>query len=117
MRRTHRAIPRAFRVPCGSWLLPTVGSILCILLMTGVKKATGFRFLAWTVIGQIVYFSYGFWHSKRRYQAGEASVRISIQFLSTVEAIMKRYVHDESKPNLANQEIENQREEDCVYYF
>ncbi|CAF0746562.1 unnamed protein product [Rotaria sp. Silwood1] len=65
MRYTHRNVPRTFKVPFDRWLLPTVGSLLCILLMTGVTKATGFRFLVWTAIGQIIYFSYGFWHSKR----------------------------------------------------
>ncbi|CAF4657332.1 unnamed protein product, partial [Rotaria sp. Silwood2] len=52
--------------PFGSWLIPTIGSLLCILLMKGITKATGFRFLVWIALGQIIYFSYGFWHSKQR---------------------------------------------------
>ncbi|CAF4096831.1 unnamed protein product, partial [Rotaria sordida] len=66
MRYTHRDIARPFEVPFGSWLIPSVGSLLCILLMKGITKTTGFRFLVWTALGQIIYFSYGFWHSKQR---------------------------------------------------
>ncbi|CAF4526069.1 unnamed protein product, partial [Rotaria sp. Silwood1] len=66
MRYSHRHMQRVFQVPFGSWLIPTVGSLLCILLMKGITKPTGYRFLVWTAIGQIIYFSYGFWHSKQR---------------------------------------------------
>ncbi|CAF2974033.1 unnamed protein product [Rotaria sp. Silwood2] len=66
MRYTHRDMQRSFQVPFGSWLIPTIGSLLCILLMKGITKATGFRFLVWIALGQIIYFSYGFWHSKQR---------------------------------------------------
>ncbi|CAF3422335.1 unnamed protein product [Rotaria socialis] len=66
MRFTHKDMPRGFEVPCGRWLIPTIGSLLCMLLMKGVSRATAFRFLAWTILGQIFYFSYGYWHSKRR---------------------------------------------------
>lgn len=63
MRYTHRDMPRVFRVPFGSWFLPIVGSLLCILLMINTSKATAYRFLVWTAIGQIIYFCYGFRHS------------------------------------------------------
>jgi hypothetical protein len=66
MRYTHRNEIRNFPVPFGAWLIPVVGSLLCILMMTGISNATGYRFLAWTALGQIFYFSYGFWHSKQR---------------------------------------------------
>ncbi|CAF4195847.1 unnamed protein product [Rotaria sp. Silwood2] len=66
MRYTHRDIQRVFQVPFGSWLIPTIGSLLCILVMTNIREATGFRFLVWTALGQIIYFSYGLWHCKRR---------------------------------------------------
>ncbi|CAF0960448.1 unnamed protein product [Rotaria sordida] len=66
MRYTHGDMPRPFKVPFGSWLIPTIGSLLCILPMIGITKGTGFRFLVWTALGQIIYFSYGFWHSRQR---------------------------------------------------
>ena len=65
MRYTHRDMQRTFEVPFGPWLIPVLGSSLCILFMLRVSKTTAFRFLVWTAFGQIVYFSYGFWHSKR----------------------------------------------------
>ncbi|CAF5183762.1 unnamed protein product, partial [Rotaria magnacalcarata] len=64
MRFTHKDMPRGFKVPCGKWLIPTVGSLLCVLLLKGISKATGFRFLAWTLLGQVIYFLHGFWHSR-----------------------------------------------------
>ncbi|CAF5114205.1 unnamed protein product, partial [Rotaria sp. Silwood1] len=33
MRYTHKDMQRVFRVPFGSWLIPIIGSLLCILLM------------------------------------------------------------------------------------
>ena len=66
MRYTHRDMQRTFEVPFGPWLIPVLGSLLCILLMQSVSKITAFQFLVWTALGQFVYFSYGFWHSKRR---------------------------------------------------
>lgn len=33
-----------------------------------MQKETWYRLLIWTAIGQIVYFTYGFWHSKKRQQ-------------------------------------------------
>src|ERR1700678_2449389 len=97
MRYTHDDMQRTFRVPCGPWLIPTVGSLLCILLMKGISKATGYRFLVWTALGQIVYFSYGFWHSKRRPPTRDESVKSSRELLPTVEAIMMESTHSGSE--------------------
>ncbi len=66
MRYTHEDIPRSFQVPLGPWLIPFVGILLCILLLIGTTKGTAIRFGIWMGIGHIVYFSYGFWHSKAR---------------------------------------------------
>ncbi|CAF1435935.1 unnamed protein product [Rotaria sp. Silwood1] len=83
MRYTHRDIQRVFQVPFGSWLFPTIGSLLCILLMTGISKATGFRFLVWTAFGQIIYFGYGFWHSKQRKLMKSNPVVDTVELLPT----------------------------------
>ncbi|CAM4840840.1 unnamed protein product [Rotaria magnacalcarata] len=66
MRFTHKDMPRGFEVPCGRWLIPTIGSLLCMLLMKGVPGMAVYIFLVWTGLGQIFYFSYGYWHSQRR---------------------------------------------------
>ncbi|CAF3807643.1 unnamed protein product [Rotaria sordida] len=103
MRYTHRDISRAFEVPFGSWLIPTVGSLLCILLMKCITKATGFRFLAWTALGQIIYFSYGFWHSKQRILRKSKSVVGSVESLRTVEDIREQYAQNEVELDLASE--------------
>ncbi len=64
MRYTHEDIPRSFRVPFGPWLVPIVGILLCILLLINTSEGTAIRFSIWIAVGHIVYFSYGFWHSK-----------------------------------------------------
>ncbi len=74
--------------------------------MTSVSKATAYRFLAWTAIGQIVYFSYGFWHSKLRPPPPrDNSVTSSVEHLSTVEAINMGHMHNESEPESVSSEI------------
>ncbi|CAF4521807.1 unnamed protein product [Rotaria sp. Silwood1] len=100
MRYTHRDIPRTFEVPFGKWLIPIIGSLLCILLMKGITKPTGYRFLAWTVLGQIIYFSYGFWHSKRRKLMKSKYVSSTVELLPTVETVMGQYAQNESQGNL-----------------
>ncbi len=119
MRRTHPDVPRPFQVPCGSWLLPTLGSLLCILLMAGVTKATGIRFLVLTGIGQIIYFSYGFRHSKRRKQERdrESSLKSTQDLLPTLEAIAMECMHDKSEPDLTNEATENEVEDDIIHHF
>jgi len=119
MRRTHKDMDRPFQVPCGSWLLPTVGSLLCILLMAGVTKETGIRYLVLTGIGQVVYFSYGFRHSKRRKQGRdrESSLKSTQDLLPTVEAIAMEYMDDKSEPDLTNEETEDEMEGDIIMRF
>jgi hypothetical protein len=117
MRFKHRDIPRTFRVPFGSWFIPTLGSLLCILLLKGVSKVTVYRFLVWTGIGQIFYFSYGFWHSKRRPPTRKNSVKSTSELLSTVEGIMMEPVHAESEPEFVSEITENNTEEISVCYL
>ncbi len=103
MRYTHRNFSRTFQVPFGSWLVPVVGSLLCILLLKGISKATGYRFLVWTAIGQIVYFSYGFWHSNRRQGRQKESVNSSLDSLSTVESIAMTLKDNASELDAGNE--------------
>jgi amino acid transporter len=117
MRFTHADMPRTFRVPFGPWLLPTVGSLFCIVLLTRISEATRYRFLVWTVIGQIFYFSYGFWHSKRRPPTRKNSVKSTSELLSTVEGIMMEPVHAESEPEFVSEITENNTEEISVCYL
>jgi len=67
MRFTHKEVPRGFRVPLGPWVIPPIGAVLCLLLMATSSKETGIRLVVWLGIGQIIYFTYGYWHSKLRF--------------------------------------------------
>ncbi|CAF3347124.1 unnamed protein product [Rotaria sp. Silwood2] len=107
MRYTHGDMQRIFQVPFGSWLIPTIGSLLCILLMSGITKSTGFRFLVWTALGQIIYFSYGFWHSKRRKLIKSASITSSAELLPTVTNATEQYTQNGLESDLASENSES----------
>ncbi|CAF2820936.1 unnamed protein product [Rotaria sp. Silwood2] len=106
MRYTHRDMPRTFEVPFGSWLIPTIGTLLCILLMKGVTKTTGYRFLVWTALGQIIYFAYGFWHSKRRKLVNSKSVAGSMELVQRATSVTEQSTQNESKCDLASENSE-----------
>jgi APA family basic amino acid/polyamine antiporter len=63
LRRTRPDLPRAFRVPF-SPVLPIVSALACLYLMTNLTLETWWRFLAWLVIGLLVYAGYGYRHSR-----------------------------------------------------
>ncbi len=62
MRRTHRDLPRPFKMPL-SPLTPLLGIGFCLYLMGHLQTFTWVRFAIWTVIGMIIYFMYGIHHS------------------------------------------------------
>jgi APA family basic amino acid/polyamine antiporter len=68
LRRTAPDLKRGFRVPFVP-LFPMIGGALCIFLMTYLEALTWIRFGIWMIIGLVVYFSYGRFHS--RLQRGE----------------------------------------------
>jgi APA family basic amino acid/polyamine antiporter len=59
----HRERP--FRVPFGI-VLPVLGAISCIGLAIYLPPASWSRFGLWLVIGLVVYFAYGYRHSRLR---------------------------------------------------
>jgi APA family basic amino acid/polyamine antiporter len=63
LRRTRPDMPRPFRVPF-SPALPVVSALACLYLMTNLTLETWWRFLAWLVIGLLVYAGYGYRHSR-----------------------------------------------------
>jgi amino acid transporter len=84
MRYTHDDIPRNFQVPFGAWLIPSVGILLCILLLINTTEGTAIRFGIWIGVGHIVYFSYSFWNSKghlqqKQYLADSAIVHVPLE--------------------------------------
>jgi APA family basic amino acid/polyamine antiporter len=56
---------RPFRVP-GSPVTPLLAVASCIFLMTQLPWVTWARFFVWLVIGVVLYFSYGYRHSRLR---------------------------------------------------
>jgi APA family basic amino acid/polyamine antiporter len=57
--------PRPFRVP-GSPVTPLLAVVSCIFLMTQLPWITWVRFFVWLAIGIVLYFTYGYRHSKLR---------------------------------------------------
>jgi basic amino acid/polyamine antiporter, APA family len=62
MRRTNPEAERPFRCPLVP-LVPVLGIGSCLLLMFSLPAANWLRLAAWLVIGLVLYFSYGRYHS------------------------------------------------------
>jgi APA family basic amino acid/polyamine antiporter len=77
MRRTHPEVHRPFRAPLGS-AVPILGIACCLLLMFSLPVANWIRLLVWLLIGLVIYFSYGFFHSRisRQNREGNAAVTL-----------------------------------------
>lgn len=67
LRRTRPDLPRAFRVPLVP-VLPIVSVLACLYLMLNLPVQTWLRFLAWMAVGVLVYFAFGYRHSRMRQQ-------------------------------------------------
>src|SRR5207249_4107882 len=65
LRRKAPERPRPFRVPLVP-VFPILGVILCIALMLSLPVMTWIRFVAWLVIGLVIYFVYSIRHSNLR---------------------------------------------------
>jgi APA family basic amino acid/polyamine antiporter len=65
LRRTRPDMPRPFRVPL-SPVLPIIGILFCLYLMTQLPLTTWVRFVVWLVIGLAIYFLYSRRHSRAR---------------------------------------------------
>lgn len=57
--------PRAFKTPFVP-LVPILGILSCLYLMMGLPFVTWIRFGLWLLVGAIIYFMYGYSHSKIR---------------------------------------------------
>ena len=58
------ARPRPFRVPLGPYVIPILGAISCVGLIYYLPPSSWMRFFGWLVVGGLIYFSYGFRHSR-----------------------------------------------------
>jgi APA family basic amino acid/polyamine antiporter len=63
--------PRPFRVPF-VWLVAPLGAAACLFVMLGLPRLSWIRFGAWMAIGIVIYFAYGFRHSRLGARPGSA---------------------------------------------
>ena len=57
--------PRPFRVPF-VWLVTLPGTAACLFIMSGLPPQAWERFGLWLLVGLVIYFAYGFRHSRLR---------------------------------------------------
>ncbi|TPW34642.1 APC family permease [Oecophyllibacter saccharovorans] len=57
-------LPRRFRVPGGTFLIPVLGILCCGTVMVCMDRLTWLRLFCWFLIGAVVYFTYSLRHSK-----------------------------------------------------
>jgi len=72
LRYTEPDRPRPFRVPL-VWPVCLLSAAGCVFIMYGLPRTAWERFGIWLVIGLLLYFTYGFSHSKLRAAARHAS--------------------------------------------
>jgi APA family basic amino acid/polyamine antiporter len=65
LRHTDPDRPRPFRVPF-VWAVSVLSTVGCIFIMVGLPRQAWERFAIWLVIGLVLYFLYGFQHSRLR---------------------------------------------------
>jgi APA family basic amino acid/polyamine antiporter len=63
LRRREPERARAFRTPLVPWV-PLVGACSCLYLMWSLPPLAKWRFLAWLIVGLVLYFGYGFRKSR-----------------------------------------------------
>jgi basic amino acid/polyamine antiporter, APA family len=57
--------PRPFRVPF-IWPVALLGAVACSYVMAGLPRSAWERFGVWLILGLLLYFAYGYQHSKLR---------------------------------------------------
>ena len=65
LRKTEPDRPRPFKVPF-VWVVAPLGTLACAFVMYGLPKQAWERFGLWLVVGIVLYFLYGFSHSRLR---------------------------------------------------
>jgi hypothetical protein len=63
LRLTDPERPRPFKTPFG-FTFPIIGLLGCAFVMTGLPLTTWVVTIGWFLLGMVLYFGYGFWHSK-----------------------------------------------------
>lgn len=63
LRKTRPELNRPFKTPLVPFV-PLLGAAICIMQMVALPWSTWARLIGWTIIGFIIYFTYGIKHSK-----------------------------------------------------
>jgi APA family basic amino acid/polyamine antiporter len=63
LRKIHPELHRPFHVPL-VWVTAPLGILCCGGLMAGLPPSTWTRLIVWMVLGLVIYFGYGYRHSK-----------------------------------------------------
>lgn len=63
LRRTRPDLPRSFHTPLVP-LVPILSVLACLYLMLNLPVETWLRFVAWMLLGIVIYFGYGYRHSR-----------------------------------------------------
>ncbi|MGZ8744736.1 MAG: amino acid permease [Nocardioides sp.] len=63
LRRRRPDLERSFKTPA-IYFVATASVLLCVYLMLNLTGGTWVRFLVWMAIGLVVYFTYGYRHSR-----------------------------------------------------
>ncbi|MDR1882588.1 MAG: amino acid permease [Prevotella sp.] len=63
LRKTQPDLKRPFKTPLVPFV-PLLGAAICVIQMLSLPWSTWERLIGWTVIGFIIYFTYGIKHSK-----------------------------------------------------
>jgi len=65
LRRTQPDLPRPFRIPA-AWLICGAGILSCLALLSTMTAHNWFLMAVWTGVGFLIYFLYGYKHSRLR---------------------------------------------------
>jgi APA family basic amino acid/polyamine antiporter len=65
LRRTQPDLPRPFRIPA-AWLICGAGILSCLALLSTMTAHNWFLMIVWTAAGFLIYFLYGYRHSRLR---------------------------------------------------
>ncbi|TQM10433.1 amino acid/polyamine/organocation transporter (APC superfamily) [Pseudoxanthomonas sp. 3HH-4] len=67
LRRTQPDLPRPFRIPA-AWLICSLGVLSCMALLSAMTAHNWMLMAVWTAVGFLIYFLYGYRHSRLRGQ-------------------------------------------------
>lgn len=68
LRRQQPDLERKFKVPLG-WTFPIMGVVMNIYLIINLRWQTWVVFAIWMAIGMVIYFQYGYKHSRLRIES------------------------------------------------